>query len=167
MKSVTMKSKQQGLMLLEVLIGLLIFSMGILGVIGLQAATISGTMDAKYRSDAAFLASQILAQMWADQGTNQVNLANYHCPTGCLSTSSNANVANWVKQIEGAAGVRAWLPGVTDANGNAPTINVAAVTINGVVVNNEKLVTVTVNWQAPQGKRMVHSYTAVGQISQQ
>ncbi|PJC03819.1 MAG: prepilin-type cleavage/methylation domain-containing protein, partial [Gallionellales bacterium CG_4_9_14_0_8_um_filter_55_61] len=52
-------------MLLEALIAFLIFAMGLLGVIGLQATAINNTLDARYRSDAAFLANQIIAQIWA------------------------------------------------------------------------------------------------------
>lgn len=65
--------KQQGAMLLEALIGILIFSMGILAIVGLQAAAIQNTTDAKYRSDASFYANQVIGQMWVDQA----NLASY------------------------------------------------------------------------------------------
>lgn len=64
---------QQGVVLLESLIAILIFSMGILAVVGLQAAMIKNTSDAKYRADAAFIAQQRLGVMWADPN----NLANY------------------------------------------------------------------------------------------
>ncbi|PIX05554.1 MAG: hypothetical protein COZ77_00570, partial [Gallionellales bacterium CG_4_8_14_3_um_filter_54_18] len=60
------KDSQQGSVLLEALIAFLIFAMGLLGVIGLQATAINNTLDARYRSDAAFLANQIIAQIWAD-----------------------------------------------------------------------------------------------------
>lgn len=65
--------KQQGVALLEALIAVLIFSIGILAVIGLQATSVRLTTDAKYRADASFLANQALGRVWADPG----NLAAY------------------------------------------------------------------------------------------
>lgn len=59
-------TKQQGSVLLEALIGILIFSMGILALVGLQAASTKFATDAKYRSDAAYLANQTLGNMWVD-----------------------------------------------------------------------------------------------------
>jgi type IV pilus assembly protein PilV len=57
---------QKGAILLESLIAMLIFSMGILALVGLQAAMISNTSDAKYRSVASYLAQQKLGELWAN-----------------------------------------------------------------------------------------------------
>lgn len=59
-------SSQKGIVLLEALIAVLIFSMGMLAIAGLQAAMVKNTSDAKYRSDAAYIAQQRLGVMWAD-----------------------------------------------------------------------------------------------------
>lgn len=40
--------------------------MGILALVGLQAAMVSNTSDAKYRSVASYLAQQKLGELWAD-----------------------------------------------------------------------------------------------------
>ncbi len=150
-KHSTMPSKdsQQGSILLEALIAFLIFAMGLLGVIGLQATAINNTLDARYRSDAAFLANQIIAQMWADGTTN---LASYDCAGQCLSTSANMNVRSWVQQIQGTAKQPAFLPGVSNA-ANPPNIAV-----------NGNTVTVTMNWQAPQGQQIAHKYETKTEI---
>jgi len=66
-------SSQKGVVLLEAMIAVLIFSMGILAIAGLQGAMVKNTSDAKYRADAAFLAQRRLGLMWADPA----NLANY------------------------------------------------------------------------------------------
>lgn len=58
-------SKNGGFVLLEALIALLIFSMGILALVGLQGVMIKGTTDAKNRSDASFIAQREIAMMWA------------------------------------------------------------------------------------------------------
>jgi type IV pilus assembly protein PilV len=58
---------QKGIVLLEALIAILIFSIGILGAVGLQASMIKANSDAKYRAEAGFLAEQRISQMWVDQ----------------------------------------------------------------------------------------------------
>ena len=57
---------QRGVMLIEALIGILIFSIGILALLGMQAVAMSATIDAKYRSEASFLANEVIGVMWAD-----------------------------------------------------------------------------------------------------
>ena len=57
---------QQGVVLLEALIGILIFSFGIIGLVGLQAAMLKSTSAAQYRSEAGYIAQQQLGLMWAD-----------------------------------------------------------------------------------------------------
>jgi type IV pilus assembly protein PilV len=57
---------EQGVVLIEVMVAVLIFSMGILAVAGLQAAMVKNTSDSKYRADASFIAQQSLGKMWAD-----------------------------------------------------------------------------------------------------
>lgn len=64
---------QQGVVLLEALIAILIFSFGILALAGLQGAMIKHTTNANYRSEASHLAQQKLGLMWSDPN----NLANY------------------------------------------------------------------------------------------
>ena len=44
-------------MLLEALIAILIFSMGILALMGMQATAINTVSESKYRSNAGFLAT--------------------------------------------------------------------------------------------------------------
>lgn len=67
------KSAQQGVVLLEALIAVLIFSMGVLALVGLQAAMVKNTSDSKYRAEASFIAQQRIGQLWADP-TNTVTL---------------------------------------------------------------------------------------------
>jgi type IV pilus assembly protein PilV len=64
---------QEGVVLLESLIAILIFSLGVLGIVGLQAAMIKSTSDAKFRSEASYIAQQRVGQMWSDPA----NVATY------------------------------------------------------------------------------------------
>lgn len=147
------KDSQQGSVLLEALIAFLIFAMGLLGVIGLQATAINNTLDARYRSDAAFLANQIIAQMWADSlpdtttvPTSYVVRPTYAC-NPCTSTNGNLSTQAWVTQIQSG-----FLPGVTDA-ANQPIIDIAG-----------NQVTITLKWQAPQGQQQAHNYVTKTEI---
>ena len=64
------QSSQRGVMLLEAMIAILIFSIGILSIVGLQASMIKNTADAKLRSEASYLAQERIGQLWtADPAT--------------------------------------------------------------------------------------------------
>lgn len=56
--------QQAGVALLEVLVAVLLFSLGILGLIGLQARAISFSADAEDRNRAALLANEVATLMW-------------------------------------------------------------------------------------------------------
>ena len=60
-------SPQHGVMLLEALVAILLISFGILGLIALWAASLKGASEAKYRTDASFLANEMIGQMWLDR----------------------------------------------------------------------------------------------------
>lgn len=124
-------------MLIEALIGILIFMLGILALIGMQAVAMQYTIDAKYRSEASFLTNQIIGVMWVDRA----NLNSYDTAGGAGTTQLTA----WVSQVEQL------LPNATGAN--APSIAVAA-----------QQATVTVMWQRP-GDTTVSRHTAVAQIN--
>lgn len=66
------KKHQQGAVLLEALIAILIFSFGLLAISGLQAAMVKNTTDSNYRAEAGYIVQQQLGRMWA----NPANIAN-------------------------------------------------------------------------------------------
>jgi type IV pilus assembly protein PilV len=78
-------NQQSGVMLLEALIGLLIFSIGVLALVGMQAAAIRNSTQAKYRTDASFAVNRVLANMQA----NSANLQDY-------AGSVTAAEGNWL-----------------------------------------------------------------------
>lgn len=143
-------------MLLEGLIAILLFSMGIIALMGLQAIAIKNTADAKYRVEAAFLANQIIGQMWAD---NPANLAGYaHHPTAAAgacnfsgAASANANVTAWLGDTATQGTVAGNLPGATSAR-------------QQIAIGAGNLVTVTICWQGPQ-EAAPHSFVTAAQIS--
>ncbi|HEU0187717.1 MAG TPA: pilus assembly protein PilV [Gallionellaceae bacterium] len=138
--------RQKGAMLLEALISILIFSFGILAIVGLQAAAIKNVGDAKYRTDASMLANQIIGQMWADNRTPANLAAQYNSPDGTKYLA-------WVNDVK-ASGLP--IPSTTPP----PAINIALI---GPSTQQSSLVTVTIIWQAPNDAGP-HQYIAVAQI---
>ncbi len=126
MKTLNLHRKQGGAFLLEALIGILIFSMGILALVGLQAASVNSVSESKYRIDSSFLANEIIAEMWV---ADRNNVAAFQYPGG-----GAAALPAWVAKVDAA------LP---EAAANPPTIDVAGNALNGFTV------TVTMRWKTP------------------
>lgn len=72
-KNYSAPSLQQGVVLVEAMIAILIFSMGVLAIVGLQAAMLKNTSESKFRADASYIAQQRIGTMWSDPD----NLATY------------------------------------------------------------------------------------------
>lgn len=85
MKRKPVAQNQRGMMLLEGMIAIVIFSLGILAIVGLQAATVKQTTDAKYRLDASFLANQSIGTIW----TNRSNLSAHAVTDETVSSLPN------------------------------------------------------------------------------
>lgn len=127
------RKTQEGVMLIEALIGILIFSIGILALIGMQAVAMKNTNDARYRSEASFLAAQIVGTMWADVS----NLGRYDKDFA----GPFANRDNWVTTVESR------LPGISVAtNTLVPVVEVGPDAGLGLATNE---VRVTIQWLQP------------------
>ena len=144
-----MRRPQSGVMLLEALIAILIFSVGILGIVGMQASTLKASRDGKFRSEAGLLANELIGQMWVDSRDGATLQSRFE--------TGGAAYTPW------AARVAATLPGVTTTV-NQPTV----VVVPGVVgpPQTSSTVTVTVRWQAPNevAANIVHTHRVVVQI---
>lgn len=152
------KHQQDGSVILEALIAILVFSVGILALVGMQAATISASSAAKYRSDAALLANELIGRMWVSDRTQATLQAAFSSPAGAV-------YQDWA-WVGGAAGTIAApaegtvlkiLPG---AQANPPTVSIAAVATTNPP---SSLVTITVFWQAPTDATR-HQYITTAQI---
>lgn len=135
----TTRRGQAGFSLVEALVSILIFSIGVLALIALQVTSVRQSSNAKYRSDAALLANQLIGEMWVTDRVATTLQTNFNTGGAGYTTWANA--------------VQAHLPG---AVASAPTVAVAA---NGQV-------TITVFWKAPneQATDPTHQYTSIAQI---
>lgn len=112
-----LRSSQDGIALIEALVSILIFTTGILGVIGLQASMTRAQSDAKYRADAAALAGELIGAMWSDSAdTASANLVNYASTSGAACT--HVPCAQWLAKVasslpNGTAVIDAAATGVT------------------------------------------------------
>jgi type IV pilus assembly protein PilV len=145
---------QSGVMLLEALIAILVFALGVLALVGLQTVSIKQSSEAKFRADAVMLANEIIGQMW-------VTDRSFATLNGTFAT--------------GAPAYNAWLARITNGNllpgvvANPPTVQVAVPVVAPPLVlpaNPSSVVTVTVNWKAPNEPVAdpVHTVTVVAQI---
>lgn len=128
-----LRSGQQGVMLLEALIGVLIFSLGVLALVAMQSVSVSSVSNAKYRVEAAFLAEEIMNYMWLDPQNIQIG---YAYPGG-----NSVYLQDWVTRVQ-AGGT-----GLPNAATYPPTV---------VIVNTQPAgvspiwqATVRINWKAP------------------
>jgi type IV pilus assembly protein PilV len=114
---------QKGSMLLEALISILIFSMGILAIVGMQGAAVSFTTDAKYRTDASFIANQAIGEMWGDRQNLSTKAAAL---TGSIATLPGGQRTIVVLGNQATVTVRWQLPGQS-----TPHSYIAIAQING------------------------------------
>jgi type IV pilus assembly protein PilV len=83
-----------GFALIEALIAILIFSIAVLGLVGLQVSMSRAQTGAKFRADAAFLANDLIGTMWADAANRSAYL-NANCANhpACLSWEGRLQAA--------------------------------------------------------------------------
>ncbi len=102
---------QRGMALLECLMALLIFSVGLLGLLGLEARVMNISVDSENRNRAAMLASEVASQMW---------LNNTVSPTAPAIVAAGANASD---QTQGG------LPGGLVTVTQIGTTNAADITV--------------------------------------
>jgi type IV pilus assembly protein PilV len=123
----------RGISLLEVLVGLLLFSLGVLGMVGLQASMTQEQTAAKARADAAYLASELVGIMWTDKAH--------------LSSYTTAGCANYTPCADWQNKLAAQLP--------QGTLNALSVDTSGGATDGN--VSITIQWTAPRSG--THQYT--------
>jgi type IV pilus assembly protein PilV len=122
MRHLNPHSNQRGSFLLEALIAMLIFSLGILGLISLQGSGIAANTDLRYRVEAARMADRIMSQIQggvardATTGNITTNLSDFdHHPTGDNCTAA----AGFTGSASARAEVVAWDTALRTTSGTA------------------------------------------------
>lgn len=82
---------QKGVMLLEALIGVLLFSIGIIAMMGLQANALATAGETRYRSEASFIAEQFISDMRNDNAYALTVDPNASTPLFVTATSNNTS----------------------------------------------------------------------------
>lgn len=116
---------ERGFLLIEGLVAILIFSLGILELVAMQSLVVKETAEAQYRIEAAMFTNQLIGQMWAEDRANLST--NFASPDGVR--------------------YQVWRDQVTDtANGGLPG---AAAQVPTVAFAGNNVVTISVFWQQP------------------
>lgn len=178
MNNPAFQRSQRGVFLLEVLIAIVVFAIGILAMISMQAISIAAQNDSQYRVEAEHLIDQLTSQVRVavahDAVTGNVDAASFasfaHNATGAACAFDDAPSTNPV--VVGSVTARGWirtvrgldladspipgkgLPGVTDAR-----IQILA---NNAMAGINQL-RVTICWQAAND-RAAHSHSVVAYI---
>jgi type IV pilus assembly protein PilV len=139
--------QQAGAYLLEALIGILIFALGVLGIVGLQAASLRTSTDNSLRAEAVFAASQLMGQMWADVEGNLV--------TNYSSAAGGPTYTGWAADLKAAQGA-AWY--------QDPDVDFANPLCNAPPSTTSSSVYIKIVWQSTDGTQ--HNYTTCGLIGQ-
>ncbi len=119
--------QQQGIVLIEALVAALLFMLGVLGLMGVAAKTVTSQSDIEYRTQAASLISQMMDTIWISVNRtspaavvtsltalqHQPDEAAYCKFTGTAST--DPAVTPWLDKVNNGANAATRMPGVTTA----------------------------------------------------
>ena len=130
------------------LVAILLFSFGILGMVILQGTAVQQAADAQYRAEAAQLADDLVGRMWAGDRSATVLQKQYNT---CQDTTECTGYAAWSQKV------RERLPGVTDG-----------LTAPAVGIDDDGRVNITVFWRPSSygSSAEVHRYDTTAQIRQ-
>ncbi|MFT4172143.1 MAG: hypothetical protein QM639_06255 [Rhodocyclaceae bacterium] len=129
-KSPIARRRARGFILLEAIVGILIFSLAILGIMLFQAASAKMTASARYQTEAAMLADELIARMYL---STKSSLATDYAGSG----TSNA--------------FKTWLTTrVQRSGGGLPSGN-ATITISHDSTTASDMVNLTISWTQPGG----------------
>jgi type IV pilus assembly protein PilV len=136
---------QSGVLLIEAMVAILIFTIGVIALMGVQAAAVRSNSDSKIRMDAEFFADQLLSEMTVDgrDANNKIDATALQAKYG--SASAGSGFVSWRTRV------------LNVANGGIPTGSVATpltVTVAQVPVVNPSdpsaaVVTIIIQWVAP------------------
>lgn len=109
-------------MLIEVLVSIVIFSLGVIGLVGMQARATQASTDAQDRNTAAMLANSLSSQMWVSKSTSLSaaditawkNLVAADLPNGVGAVTQVAAGSNAMISVTWLSPTRKSAPGTSD-----------------------------------------------------
>lgn len=154
--------RQRGVLLLEVLIALLIFALGILGLVGLQANAVKQSSQSKYRADATLLANDLIGQMWLTD-RSFATLSSGFKSDGAGGSQYNAWKTRVQTLLPGAA---SYAPQVSLVQINPLNAIVAGASAAATGLTPSTRVTITMRWKAPSdgASDPPHSFVLINEI---
>ena len=138
--AINVPTAQSGGSLLEGLLAILIFSVGMLSLLMLLSASLVETGNARYRSEASLLASDLVAQMWTGDRSLTELRARFTEP-------ESEDYRRWLAAVDSR------LPG-TSGTTNLPTVS----------INDQRRVKIQMFWQAP-GDGKTHQLLTLATIT--
>lgn len=130
MKPILLKpSLQKGVVLIEAMIAIIIFTVGVLAMIGAQTNSFRAVSSSKMRTDAAFLADRLIGEMW---------VSSRNPATGQLDATSIATLQN-----NYGTGKPLFANWFADAQAVLPNLFATS------AIAGDGTVTITIQWQAP------------------
>jgi type IV pilus assembly protein PilV len=136
---------QTGMSLVEVLVTLVLISVGLLGVAALQLTSLKSTQESYVRSQAAMLAADMLDRMRSNQTGfvsghyDMTNDSSGFDQAGTAGTAAASDIAAWRATIDRL------LPG-SDADSA------------GRIVRNNRIVTITIRWREREERATASTY---------
>ena len=140
MRTDTLMRRQQGSALIEGLLTLVIFSIGIIGLLMLLSAALVESGNARYRSEASLLVSDLVGRMWSgDRSLDSLRSR--------FGDKQSNDYQQWLQRVQST------LPAAT-TTANAPQ----------VTIGDQRDVTITVGWQSP-GENSPHQLVVSTRIT--
>lgn len=121
--------RPRGVSLIEVLVAVLVLSVGLLGVAGLQLSALRGNQGAYERSVATITASSIAERMLANRtralaGDYNLAMGGANCPAPGGATLAQQDLANWIREMRGIGALGTTACGSVQCNGGLCVVTV-------------------------------------------
>jgi type IV pilus assembly protein PilV len=144
----TSRKSQSGVLLIEAMVAILIFTIGVIALMGVQAAAVRSNSDAKIRMDAEFFTDQLLSEMAVDGRDVAGNISWTSLRDKYASTTAGGGFLRWRTRLQDVAN-----NGIPQAGTAAAplTVTVAqALTAGGAPsVPPAAVVTINIQWLGP------------------
>jgi type IV pilus assembly protein PilV len=134
---------QSGSMMIEALVALVLFSFGILGLIGLQGSAINTNVDTRYRVEANNFANRLFSEI---QGNlNRSSQAAYTASLAAFDHLSTGEQCTFTGTASTSPAVTAWLSDLQTDASRLPNAQAQIRVINGTT----NQIRIVICWQQP------------------